>query len=69
LKQLEETNPVATESEQIAYVNIAAQPDLKQRAIAALKEGGETAIEEFFLGNKYLKVGKAVLKAWLQPNG
>jgi len=69
LQQLEQTNPTATESEQVSYVNIAAKPDLKQRAIAALKEGGETAIEEFFLENKYLKVGKAVIKGWLQPNG
>jgi hypothetical protein len=69
LKQLEETNQTASELEQVAYVNIAAKPALKQRAIAALKEGGETAIEEFFLDNKYLKVGKAVIKGWLQPSG
>ncbi|AUT04452.1 hypothetical protein CLI64_21425 [Nostoc sp. CENA543] len=66
LKQLEETNPAATEPEQIVYVNVATKPDLKQRTIAALKEGGETAIEEFFLENKYLKVGKAIIKGWLQ---
>lgn len=69
LKQLEETNPTATESEQITYVNVAAKPDLKQRAIAALKAGGDTTIDEFFLENKYLKIGKAVIKGWLQPNG
>lgn len=68
LKQLEETNPTVTDTEQINYVNIATKPDIKQRAIAALKEGGETAIEEFFLDNKYLKVGKAVIKGWLQSN-
>lgn len=67
LKQLEETNPAATEPEQVNYVSVAAKPDLKQRAIAALKAGGDTAIDEFFLENKYLKVGKAVVKAWLQP--
>jgi hypothetical protein len=66
LKQLEETNPSATEPEQIAYVNLATKPDFKQRAIGALKEGGEVAIEEFFLENKYLKVGKAVIKGWLK---
>ncbi len=27
-----------------------------------------TAIEEFLLENKYLKVGKAIVKGWLQPN-
>ena len=66
LKQLEETNPSATEPEQVAYVNLATKPDFKQRAIGALKEGGEVAIEEFFLENKYLKVGKAIVKGWLQ---
>jgi hypothetical protein len=66
LKQLEETNPSATESQKVVYVDVATTPDLKQRTIAALKEGGETAIEEFFLENKYLKVGKAIIKGWLQ---
>jgi hypothetical protein len=68
LKQLEETNPTATEPEQVAYVNVGTKPELKQRAVAALKAGGETAIDEFFLENKYLKVGKAIVKGWLQPN-
>lgn len=68
LRQLEKTNPSATEAEQVAYVDVAVQSSLKQRTIAALKAGGETAIDEFFLENKYLKVGKAVVKAWLQPS-
>jgi hypothetical protein len=66
LKQLEETNPSATEPQKVAYIDIVARPDLKQRTIADLKEGGETAIEEFFLENKYLKVVKAVIKGWWQ---
>lgn len=69
LKQLEETNPSATETEQVAYVNIATKSNLKQRAVAAFKGGSETAIDEFVLENKYLKVIKAVIKGWLQPNG
>lgn len=68
LKQLEETNPTATEPEQIAYINVATNPDIKQRAIAAFKVGTETAIDEFVLENKYLKVVKAILKSWLQPD-
>lgn len=68
LKQLEETNPSATEPEQLAYLDVAVQPSLKQRTIAALRAGGETAIDEFFLENKYFKVGKAIAKAWLQPS-
>jgi len=67
LKQLEKTNPSATEPEQVAYIDASVQPNLKQRTIAALKAAGETSIDEFFLENKYLKVGKAVVKAWLQP--
>jgi hypothetical protein len=68
LRQLEETNPMATESEQISYVNVATKPHLKQRAISALKEGSDTAIDEFVLENKYLKVVKAVAKGWLTPS-
>ncbi|NJL78594.1 MAG: hypothetical protein HC836_42705 [Richelia sp. RM2_1_2] len=68
LTQLEVTNPTATEPEQVAYVNAATNLGIKQRVISALAQGSETAIEEFFLENKYLKVGKAILKGWLQPN-
>jgi hypothetical protein len=68
LKQLEKTNPSATEPQQAAYIDASIQLNLKQRTIAALISGGETAIDEFFLENKYLKVGKAVVKAWLQPS-
>jgi len=67
LKQLHGTNPSATEAEQATYVDVAINPTIKQRAIAALKEGTDTAIDEFVLENKYLKVVKAVAKGWLQP--
>lgn len=69
LEQLEKTNPTATEADKITYVNIATKPDLKQRVIAALKEGSKTAIDEFIVDNKYLKVVKAVIQGWLLPNG
>jgi hypothetical protein len=65
LKQLEIKNPTATEREKIAYVNVQTNPDIKQRAISALKAGGETAIEEF-LANPYVNVGKAIIKGWIQ---
>jgi uncharacterized protein YjbI with pentapeptide repeats len=68
LKQLEVTNPHATEDQQMAYVNSAIPPTLKQRVVAALKNCGETAVDEFLLENKYLKIGKAVVKGWLQAN-
>jgi len=68
LSQLEKTNPTTTESEQVSYVNVAIKPELKQRAIAALKAGSETAIDEFVLENKFLKVVKAVVKGWIEPS-
>lgn len=66
LKQLEQSNPMATELEQVTYINIATKPDIKERVIAALKEGGDVAIDEFVLDNKYIKVVKAVIKGWLE---
>jgi hypothetical protein len=68
LKQLEKTNPTATDAEKITWINIATKPELKQRAISALKEGSSTAIDEFIVDNKYLKVVKAVIQGWLFPD-
>jgi uncharacterized protein YjbI with pentapeptide repeats len=67
LKQLEETNPTATETEKVAYVNDETTPSFKRRVVGAFQAGGETAIDEFILENKYLKVAKAAIKGWLQP--
>lgn len=69
LKQLEETNPTATEPEKVAYVNDETTPSFKRRVVGAFQAGGETAIDEFILENKYLKVAKAAIKGWLQPGG
>ena len=66
LKQLEISNPNATEVQKVAYVNDETTPSLKRRAVAALKSGTETAIEEF-LDNSYFNVGKAVIKSWMKP--
>jgi hypothetical protein len=65
LKQLEATNPTTDEAEKIAYINIATKPGLKQRVTAALRSSGERAIDEIVLEDKYLNVGKAVLKGWI----
>jgi hypothetical protein len=65
LKQLEETNPTTDEAEKIAYINIATKPGLKQRVTAALRSSGERAIDELALEDKYLNIGKAVLKGWI----
>jgi hypothetical protein len=69
LKSLEQTNPNATEVEKVAYVNDETTPSFKRRVAGALQAGGETAIDEFILENKYLKVAKAAAKGWLQPGG
>lgn len=66
LKQLEQTNPTATETDKVAYVNDETTPSFKRRVVGALQEGGETAIEEF-LDNPYVNVGKAVIKGWMKP--
>jgi uncharacterized protein YjbI with pentapeptide repeats len=67
LKQLEQTNPSATEVEKIAYVNGKASPSLKQRVVGALQAGGEAAIDEILENNPYVSVVKAVVKAWIKP--
>lgn len=66
LKQLENTNPTATELEKIDYVNDETSPSFKRRVVGALQAGGEAAIEEF-LDNSYVKVGKAIVKGWIKP--
>lgn len=66
LKQLEQTNPTATEAEKVDYVNDETTPSFKRRVVGALQAGGEAAIEEF-LDNPYVNVGKAVVKGWVKP--
>jgi len=66
LKQLEKTNPTATEAEKIVYVNDETTPGFKRRVVGALQAGGEAAIEEF-LKNPYVNVGKAIVKGWIKP--
>ena len=67
LKQLEQTNPNATETDKVAYVNDETTPSFKRRVVGALQAGGEAAIEEF-LDNPYVSVGKAVVKGWMRPD-
>ncbi|MBL1173609.1 pentapeptide repeat-containing protein [Pantanalinema sp. GBBB05] len=69
IKQLEENNPSANESDQITYINDETTPSFKRRVAGALQACGETALDEFVLENKYLKLVKAVIKGWLQPGG
>ena len=65
LKQLEQTNPNATENEQITYLNDETSPSFQRKAASALKAAGEAAIDEF-LDNPYIKVGKAAIIGWIE---
>ncbi|WP_237396954.1 hypothetical protein [Okeania sp. KiyG1] len=66
LKQLEETNPTATESEKIIYVNDETTPSFKRRVGCALQAGGEAAIKEA-LDNSYVNIVMAIVKGWAKP--
>ncbi len=66
LKQLEVTNPTATDAEKIAHVNDETTPSFRRRAVGALRAGGEAAIEEF-LDNPYVNVVKETVKGWMKP--
>jgi DNA-binding transcriptional regulator YhcF (GntR family) len=63
LKQLEETNPLATQAEQQAYVTASIPPTLRKRFVSALQAGWKEAIKEF-LDNPYVNVGVATLEGW-----
>ncbi|XWK89726.1 MAG: hypothetical protein U7127_06580 [Phormidium sp.] len=67
LKQLEQSNPTATDAEKISYVNDKTTPEFKRRAFSALQAGSEVAIEEF-LDNPYVNIGKAIIKGWMKPD-
>jgi AbiTii len=69
LEYFEQTNPSATQSEMISYVNDETTPSLKRRASAALEACGESIFDEFILESKQLKVIKATVKGWLQAGG
>jgi hypothetical protein len=68
LQQFEKIKPNATELEKVAHVNDETAPSFKRRAVGALRSGGETAIDEFVLENKYLKVVKAIIIGWSKPD-
>ena len=64
LKQLEQSNPTASDAEKVAYINEEIEPDLKSRFLNAVKVGGEEAIESS-LDRRYINVMKAIIQAWL----
>ena len=68
LKQLEQTQPTATEEDKINYVSDETTPSFKRRAVAAFIAGSETAIDEFILENKSVKVVKSAIKGWIESH-
>ncbi len=66
LKQLEETNPTATEAEKIEYVNDETSPGFKRRLVGALQAAGDTAIDEF-LQRPGVKVVASAVRGWMLP--
>ncbi|MEM7727297.1 MAG: pentapeptide repeat-containing protein [Cyanobacteria bacterium P01_A01_bin.45] len=64
LKQLEQTNPTATEAEIVDHINNETTPEFKRKALAALKAAGDDTIDKF-LDNPYIKVGKAAIMGWM----
>ena len=63
LKQIEHNNPDATFEQKKTFVELGISPTIKQRAIHAIKAGGQAALEEI-LDNSYLNVGMAIIEGW-----
>lgn len=63
LKQLEASNPTATEAQKSEFVKMAIAPTRRQRFLSALNAGWKEAIKEF-LDNPYVNVSIAILEGW-----
>jgi hypothetical protein len=62
LMQLEKSQPTATESEKVAYVNDETPPDFKSRVVNALKGGGEAAVDAIIDNVIYGSLVGAIVK-------
>jgi uncharacterized protein YjbI with pentapeptide repeats len=72
LKQLEQTNPSATEADQTAFLTAVIPATKRQRFANALREGGKELLKEL-MDNMYLNVAIATIEGWqsaenTQPN-
>lgn len=65
LMQLEKSQPTATESEKVAYVNDETPADVKSRVVNALKGGGEAAVDTILDNSPYVNVVRAIVKGWI----
>jgi uncharacterized protein YjbI with pentapeptide repeats len=63
LKQLEQTNPSATEADQTAFLTAVIPPTKRQRFANALQEGGKELLKEL-MDNIYLNVAIAAIEGW-----
>jgi uncharacterized protein YjbI with pentapeptide repeats len=63
LKQLEQTNPTATEIEQKAFLTAAIPPTKRQKFVNALQEGGKELFKEL-MDNIYVNVAIAAIEGW-----
>lgn len=63
LKQLEQTNPTATEIEQKAFLTAAIPPTKRERFVKALQAGGKELFKEL-MDNMYLNTAIAAIEGW-----
>ncbi|WLT37384.1 hypothetical protein NON20_16080 [Synechocystis sp. B12] len=67
LEKIDDLENNFTECQKIEYINNQISKESKLRLVSAMKTGGETVIDEFLLGNKFLKVIKSAIKGWMNP--
>ena len=65
LMQLEKSQPTATESEKVAYVNDETPADVKSRVVNVLKGRGQAPVEAIVDNVLYGSLVSAILKGWI----
>ncbi len=63
LKQLEQTNPTASQAQQKAFVTAAFPLTDRKRFVSAFQAGGKEALKEF-LDDSYINITDVMLKEW-----
>ena len=63
LKQLEQTNPTATEVEQKAFLTAVIPPTKREKFVNALQSGGKELFKEL-MDNIYVNVAVAAIEGW-----
>jgi len=65
LMQLEKSQPTATESEKVAYVNDETPADVKSRVVNVLKGRGQAPVDAIVDNVLYGSLVSAILKGWI----